>query len=424
MSEEPNREIPERARLEAEYERRRPAYGSVLEDMERLVRDRLEAASIHPTIKGRVKGFESWFKKRSRLIRKARTEGSAPVFLTDLVGIRIVCPFLGDIARAERVIGEHFTIVETERKGADRSFREFGYESIHLLVEFPREIEMARPGLDVRVCEIQLRTILQEAWAEVEHELVYKAEFAPFDEPMKRKLAALNANLSLSDIIFQEIREYQRRLSRELERRRDSFNGLIEESMDEPFLAILDAEDGTAPEQRGSEGEDDNSKSLDDLLLEALYAHNRKDFPRAIAIYGEILARHPPREAATVVHKHRGMAWFSQGCYAEAIGDFGQVLSFDAGCYRAAYFSGVAHCVLGEYERAMELFNRSLAAEPCQFWCLVRRAQAWWHLGDFPRCVADCEAALTLKPGHQLADSLRKRGLGRLTLDREGSEQS
>jgi putative GTP pyrophosphokinase len=69
----------------------------------------------------------------------------------------------------------------------------------------PDDLANGLSFLDPPVCEVQVRTILQDAWAEVEHELVYKAEFTPFDEPMKRKLAALNANLTLSDMLFQEI---------------------------------------------------------------------------------------------------------------------------------------------------------------------------------------------------------------------------
>ena len=108
--------------------------------------------------------------------------------------------------------------------------------------------------LESTAFEVQLRTILQEAWAEVEHELVYKAEFTPFDEPMKRKLAALNANLSLSDIIFQEILDYQRRLTSELERRRSAFYGKIEDVMDRPLE--LDGRGKGSTAAKGFDGSD------------------------------------------------------------------------------------------------------------------------------------------------------------------------
>jgi len=107
-------------------------------------------------------------------------------------------------------------------------------------------------------CEIQVRTILQDAWAEVEHELIYKSKFLPFDQPLKRKMAALNANLTLSDIIFQEIREYQRQLNQELEKRRRQF---------------LDSLKGNG--SNGTEGEKDDLhppfENLDQALLAGPY---------------------------------------------------------------------------------------------------------------------------------------------------------
>ena len=348
MSGEATDPIPDRGLLESDYERRKSSYQAAIEDMERLVRDRLEAEGLRPTIKGRIKSFDSLYKKRIRLLRQAMASGAErPLPINDIIGLRVVCPFLGDLAEAERILSRDFRVLETERKGADRSFREFGYESIHLLVALPPELGAARSGLDVDACEIQLRTILQEAWAEVEHELVYKAEFTPFDEPMKRKLAALNANLSLSDIIFQEIREYQRRLSEELARRRSAFYSKIEEAIDQPFGSAMADGRPSRPAACQDRSVDDRSAaaSLDDLLLDALYAHNRGDYAEAIAIYGRILENSPPKEAAAVVTKHRGMAYFSQSRYEEAVKDFSRTLELDGDCYKAAYFRGVVRSV-------------------------------------------------------------------------------
>ena len=141
-----------------------------------------------------------------------------------MLGIRVICAFLEDLKTVEEQISKIFKIIEIERKGADRTFSEFGYESIHFLVEIPEEFKTDKDTVpDGLVCEIQVRTILQDAWAEVEHELVYKSEFSPFDLPLRRKLASLNASLSLSDIIFQEIRDYQNKLNKELDCRRESF---------------------------------------------------------------------------------------------------------------------------------------------------------------------------------------------------------
>jgi len=425
--------IPNKAELEAEYDRRRPAYQSALEDFEKLVGNRLESSGLHPTIKGRIKSFDSYYKKKIRLLRQARLGGRPePLPITDIIGIRVVCPFLGDLEQAVKIISSAFSVKEIERKGAERSFREFGYESIHLLVELPEELGMARPGLDVKICEIQLRTIVQEAWAEVEHELVYKADFNPFDEPMKRKLAALNANLSLSDIIFQEIRDYQHRLTEELSQRRNDFYARIEESIDLPFqeslaagvppkaesvlpMVELDmANEGPAMPDGGSSQSSRMPVSLDDMLLEALFVHNRGRYGEAARIYSAILAENPPREVSAVIHKHRGMAYFSQSCYKDAIEDFSKALELDPRCYKAAYFRGVVKCVLEDYLGAVSDFDMSLEINPYQSYSLYRRAQAYWHLGDYPKALADCERALMIEPEQPQASALRKLALEKL----------
>ena len=65
------------------------------------------------------------------------------------------------------------------------------------------------------VVEVQVRTILQDAWAEVEHELIYKSHFRfPNSDSIRKKLAAVNASLSLADMIFQEIRDAQKEMAR------------------------------------------------------------------------------------------------------------------------------------------------------------------------------------------------------------------
>jgi putative GTP pyrophosphokinase len=400
--------IPDRRLLEAEYNARQDAYHGFLAGLERQIRASLERAGLKPTIKGRVKSFDSLYKKKLRLLRKPKEEGEKTLPVSDIVGLRVVCPFLGDLSTAEAALRSEFSVVEVERKGAERSFKEFGYESIHLLARLPERLIAELGEVDFELFEIQLRTILQEAWAEVEHELVYKAELTPFDEPLKRKLAALNANLSLSDIIFQEIRDYQHRLGSELHSRREAFYAKIEEAVDgamvsEPALGA----GGPLDEARLEDLPFSGTTNIDDLLLDALYAHNRKNYSVAIENYRNILANSLAPELASVVHKHRGMAYFSESRYEEAIADFGQALELNKNCYKSAYFRGVVRSVIGEYGAAISDFCLSLRINPYQFFALYRRAQAYWHLGDYPKALADCEEALKIEPGSREAMELR-----------------
>jgi len=400
--------IPNRSELEESYERLLPEYETTLSELSVKIRKCLEDVGIRPTIKERVKSFPSWFRKRINLLQQAKAAGGAePLPITDLLALRVICPFLGDLESVELEINRCFKVIEVERKGSDHSFREFGYESTHILINIPPAIRKKHERLDINICEIQVRTILQDAWAEVEHELIYKAEFNPFDKPMRRKLAALNANLTLSDIIFQELREYQHKLTNELDKRRTNFLRKIEKSIDEPFFQekedsmVLGAPLPDASEYIGCES------SMDELLLAALNAHNRNDYVSAIDIYTCILSRNPKDDISALIHKHRGMAYFAESQYEKALDDFSKTLELDPRCYKAAYYRGVVHSVKMNYDLALQDFELALDIHPYHFYSLYRRSQAYFHIGDYPKALADCESALRLDPENEQAAKMK-----------------
>jgi putative GTP pyrophosphokinase len=423
--------VPDRRELERQYGVQYPRYEAIMGELEGRVKLCLDPLDLHPTIKSRVKSFKSFFKKTIRLMQKAREEKKQPIPITDILGMRIICPFIEDLKRVEEAMKSGFEVTELERKGSNLSFKEFGYESTHLLVKIPHDILSLFPVADDMVFEVQIRTILQDAWAEVEHELVYKAEFTPFDEPMKRKLAALNANLSLSDIIFQEIRDYQRQLNNELMRRRAAFFGKIEASTDKliypalppkrhssaisPIPPAKPASGAEPPDFRSNMGvgvavsdpSDGDEATIDDQLLEALYAHNRNDYVEAISIYSAILARDPKPQIQAIIYIHRGMAHFARSAYDEAIGDFTKALEMNPANFKASYYRAVVYSVQEKYARAIEDFNISLDVNPYQYFALYRRGQAYYHVGDYAKALSDCDKALDLEPDSEGAGKFR-----------------
>ncbi|MDP2792228.1 MAG: (p)ppGpp synthetase [Rectinemataceae bacterium] len=407
--------IPDKAKLSAIYADSRGGYEEALSSFLVMVDSLLSSRGIKPTLKGRVKEFDSYYAKKLRLLKKAWTEKVGPLPVNDVIAIRVICPFLGDLAKTERILSERFIVEEIERKGAERSFREFGYESIHVLVRIPDSLLPLCHHIERNVIEIQLRTILQEAWAEVEHELVYKAEFTPFDEPMRRKLAALNANLTLSDIIFQEILEFEKRLNAELGQRREAFYRKIEEVADKEDIATSPVENAAEPapyaitqerQKPAPQKADDPEISgygMDGLLLAALEAHNKADFASAVNIYSAIVNEKPDKEIASVVYKHRGMAYFAQSRYHEALQDFSACLMLDPECYKALYYRGVVKSVLEDYLGAAEDFSGALLIHPYHFFSRYRRALCYFRMGDVATSHADCEIALRIEPENALA---------------------
>jgi putative GTP pyrophosphokinase len=397
--------LPDKNVFRKEYEEYADLRFHITRDLEVLIEETVSSLPSHPTVKGRVKAFESYYRKYIRLLKSHPLESGKPE-ITDLIGIRIICPFIEDLDSVEELLKQTFTVTEVDRKGSGFSFKEFGYESTHLLIKIPSSIKEKHSNGNCDVVEVQIRTILQDAWAEVEHELVYKAEFTPFDDPMKRKLAALNATLSLADTIFQEIRTYQRKLNGELGKRRESFFKKIEESTDS-FLF----EDEAAEENEPLVGQYvlQPNDSIDDLLLNALYAHNRGRFDDAIGFYSRILKFNPDATISALIYKHRGMANFAQSKYQDAIDDFTRTLELDGKSYKAAYYRGVVKSVLKEYSGAIDDFTLSLKINPYQSFCLFRRGQAYYHVEDYPQALGDCEASLNLDPAS--ATVLKFRGL-------------
>jgi putative GTP pyrophosphokinase len=386
--------LPSRNQLQSWYEKtahnREFITKGLIEAVERI----LHTMPSRPTVKGRGKEFDSYYRKYLRLLK---TEPGKEPVITDLIALRIVCPFLEDQTAVEKIIRGHFDVTELDRKGAHFSFKEFGYESVHLLVKLPYELTANYDDCGTEVAEVQIRTILQDAWAEVEHELVYKAEFTPFDDPMRRRLAAVNASLSLADSIFQEIRVYQRQLNSELEKRRSTFFRKIEEVTDGVLFSEGSAGE-KAPETEELQPFVDERATVDDLLLNALSAHNKNRFAEAIALYSRILEMISDPAILTMIYKHRGMAYFAQSNYADAIDDFTKSLETDQKSYKSAYYRGVVKSVLRQYQGAIDDFTLALSINPYQPFTLHRRGQAYYHLEDYPAALADCEATLALNP--------------------------
>jgi tetratricopeptide (TPR) repeat protein len=150
--------------------------------------------------------------------------------------------------------------------------------------------------------------------------------------------------------------------------------------------------------------------------LNALYAHNRGLFSNAAAYYSTILSLDPDVKTTAMIYKHRGMAFFAQSHYEEAIKDFNQALLLDEKSYQAAYYCGVVRLVLQQYAAAIDDFNTAIAINYFQPYCFYRRAEAYYHLKDHPQALADCESALALAPELDGADRLKSLLLDELSM--------
>jgi len=257
----------------------------------------------------------------------------------------------------------------------------------------------------------------------------------PLDEPLRRKLAALNANLSLSDDIFQEIREYQRRLHCELNKRRYSFTAQLDEI--KPGLTATtppkkDAEayvqcsgciddvdiwNGDSADGGIDSGIPDiSANNKDHLLLSALNAHNEKNFPLAISIYTKILTQKIPPYIMALVLVHRGKAYFSQSKYGEALRDFQAAAECAPNDNRAFYHLGIVNRVLDDNNAAQEALQTCIDINPHHVDALFALAGVYFDMSDYPGALEYCEKALLVEPDSSTVREFRNLVISRLKL--------
>jgi putative GTP pyrophosphokinase len=157
------------------YAARQPGLVPVTEAWVELVRVLLDDAGIdYLSVTGRTKSVASFSAKATRMIDGRPVYTDPLTQITDQIGVRVITYVHDDVAAVAELLDDELTIIDDRDIGAEtaRSGR-FGYSSRHIIVEAP-------PGPDVDAimarhrASIQVRTVLQHAWAEFEHDIRYK----------------------------------------------------------------------------------------------------------------------------------------------------------------------------------------------------------------------------------------------------------
>jgi putative GTP pyrophosphokinase len=394
--------IPDRHKSKALYEQQLPTYRAALQQLAQDMRLILEQHGLTPAIKFRVKSFEAYLDKLHKL--ESATAGRRNATISDFFGLRIICPFLEDIETTSSLIAAHFQILETEHKANQHSFHEFGYDSVHLAIRLEAQSTgRLMPGVR-RVCEIQLRTILQDAWAEVEHELVYKSDISLPNQSIRRKLASLNATLTLSDLIFQELRDYQKELRLHGRKRRATVE---REAQGDELIAISHPTTENQPARMGPIPST-MASHLEKTMLLALEAHSNHDLESAIALYDQLLGMQIDRKVRGLVYNHRGMAYFALGQHQRALKDFSSAIGYDPQSDRGYANRGLCYRVQKKYAKALEDFTQAVKINPNRPDNYFGRAQTFYDLRRYGQALEDCEKALGIHSGYQPARQLIK----------------
>lgn len=206
-------------------------YGKDLEQIRQLLSIRLNQLALAHTIANnlppeaitvstRVKTLKSFLKK---LEKKEWPQFYYPTeVVQDLIGARVVCWFIDDCIGIKKLIeSSNHLKLSGEIEDYISKPKPSGYRSIHLLANVSYD-GVQRSGEHVvitdedMICEIQIRTKLQDAWGDVTHEFHYKAKNAGVDNRIYEKiLSEVSDRLANEDKSLLTLREAYQALADE-----------------------------------------------------------------------------------------------------------------------------------------------------------------------------------------------------------------
>lgn len=172
-------------------------------------------------IKSRIKSIESFLLK----LEKANW----PTFyyptevVKDLIGARVICWFVSDCYGLLEYItkSNHFLINQKEIKDYIKYPMKQGYRGIHIPVEIKYDSVQRDKGGRIQIinepilCEIQIRTKLQDAWGDLTHEFYYKNKAHGIQDPEFENLLSSTADrLALEDKDFIKFRDIYQKLEK------------------------------------------------------------------------------------------------------------------------------------------------------------------------------------------------------------------
>ncbi|HEY1937454.1 MAG TPA: hypothetical protein VGJ33_05945 [Candidatus Angelobacter sp.] len=191
----------------------RPLYEDFSTVVRNILRETFERKGIKShSIEARAKSLESFGQKA---MSPSETDINVPKYpdplkqITDLAGVRVITFFPKTLEEVDKNIKEQFRVIETvDHTKSLHEAEQFGYQSVHYLVQLKADrIKLPEyQKFDEVIAEIQIRTVLQHAWAEIEHDIQYKSNVT-IPEEIRRRFMALAGMLEIADREFQAIQD-------------------------------------------------------------------------------------------------------------------------------------------------------------------------------------------------------------------------
>lgn len=197
----------------AKYSEVRETYADFSERLSTLIEELITASEIDVAkMEFRAKTVDSFLEK---IQRDGKSYNEPLTDVTDLAGVRVIVYYTDDVDKVYNVLKSEFNIDET--KTEDKTAKDpdrFGYLSKHYIVSIkePRGNLGEWKRFSGIKAEVQVKTILQHAWAAIDHKNRYKSK-DEIPKNIARKLFRISALLEVADdefLAFRKMSEEQR----------------------------------------------------------------------------------------------------------------------------------------------------------------------------------------------------------------------
>jgi ppGpp synthetase/RelA/SpoT-type nucleotidyltranferase len=177
-----------------------------------LVTTLLDDAGInYLSVTGRAKSVVSFAAKADRRVDGSLLYTDPLEEITDQIGVRVITYLHSDVTAVADLLDDQLTVLDDRDLGQETASEgRFGYASRHLLVSLDpaRSAPPAYETLQGRRAQVQIRTVLQHAWAEFEHATRYKGTIPEEHVPdLDRRFTLAAGLLELADREFSLISE-------------------------------------------------------------------------------------------------------------------------------------------------------------------------------------------------------------------------
>ncbi|MDR5659672.1 RelA/SpoT domain-containing protein [Serpentinicella sp. ANB-PHB4] len=194
------------------YSQKQDYYKKLGEYCEALCKKQLDENGIRSIVSSRVKPLKSLKNKvyyRNEVVGFKSIE-DIEADIRDRVGVRIALYFPPDSGEVEKIIHALFDIVEEPARFENSSLaydsRFSGYRAWHYKVKLKTDTFSETDPYDGEVIEIQIASMLMHAWAEVEHDLAYKAPEGGISDLEYALLSQLNGIVHTGEVILEQLK--------------------------------------------------------------------------------------------------------------------------------------------------------------------------------------------------------------------------